>query len=152
MNFRMVVIVEMVQEVRCLHQDDVCQDSSAIHSTSSIMGAVQLVVSTSPASLVTCLLVMVRVSKRIIFVFISFLYFAFICLSYPLSLSSFCSTPFMPLSPFLLLLYLFPIPSTSQSPSFLTLPCFLSPATILNVTLSILTQAKTLTKLSELQM
>lgn len=70
MSFRMVVIVVMVQEVRCLHRDDVHQDSSAIHSTSSRMGAVHLVVSTSPASLVIYLLVMVRVSKRIIFVFI----------------------------------------------------------------------------------
>jgi hypothetical protein len=60
MNFRMVVIIETVQEVRCLHQDDVHPDSSAIPNTSNRMEAVLLVVSTSLASLVTFLLVMVR--------------------------------------------------------------------------------------------
>lgn len=57
MNFRMVVIVETVWGIRCLQQDDVHQDSSAIHSTSSRVETAQLVVSTS---LVTFLLVMVR--------------------------------------------------------------------------------------------
>lgn len=66
MNFRMVVIAETVQEVRCLHRDDVHQDSSEIHSTNSRMETAQLVVSISPASPVTCLLVMVRHDMHII--------------------------------------------------------------------------------------
>jgi hypothetical protein len=66
MNFRMVVIAETVQEVRCLHRDDVHQDSSEIHSTSSRTEAAQLVVSVSLASPVTCLLVMVRHEMDII--------------------------------------------------------------------------------------
>jgi hypothetical protein len=57
MNFRTVVIGEIIQEIRCLRQDDVHQDCSATHCTSSRMGTTQLVVSTS---LVTFLLAMVR--------------------------------------------------------------------------------------------
>ena len=57
MNFRMVVIVERVQGIRCLQQDDVHQDSSATHCTSCRMETAQLAVSTS---LLTFLLVMVR--------------------------------------------------------------------------------------------
>jgi hypothetical protein len=57
MNFRMVVIAERVQGIRCLQQDDVHQDSSATRCTSSRMETAPLVVSTS---LVTFLLVMVR--------------------------------------------------------------------------------------------
>lgn len=60
MNFRMVVIAETVQGVRCLHRDDVHQDSNEIHSTSNRMETAQLAVSIILASLVTCLLVMVR--------------------------------------------------------------------------------------------
>lgn len=57
MNFRMVVIVERVQGIRCLQQDDVHQDSSATPCTSCRMETAQLGVSTS---LLIFLLVMVR--------------------------------------------------------------------------------------------
>lgn len=57
MNFRMVVIVEKVQGIRCLQQDDVHQDSNATLCTSFRVETAQLAVSTS---LLTFLLVMVR--------------------------------------------------------------------------------------------
>jgi len=55
-NFRIVVIVERVQGIRCLQQDVVHQDS-ATHCTSCRMETAQLAVSTS---LLIFLLVMVR--------------------------------------------------------------------------------------------
>jgi len=57
MNFRMVVIVERFQGIRCLQQDDVHQDSNATHCTNYRMETAQLAVSTS---LLIFLLVMVR--------------------------------------------------------------------------------------------
>jgi hypothetical protein len=70
------------------------------------------------------LLVMVRVSKRMILISISFLCFAFICLPFPVFLPFW--HPFHAFLSFLPLL--FPFPSTSQSPVFshpslLPFPC-----------------------------